>query len=282
MLILYMNHIITYITHSLQSFYTSRELQSLTLIICKDMLEINDMDIYLRKDIKLSENKQHLLERTVERLKNSEPIQYVTGKADFYGLRFRVEPGVLIPRPETEELVDLILKENPVAVRILDIGTGSGCIALALGHHLPEARVDAWDISEKALRIAHSNADDLKINVNFSLVDVLSVDPVKNQYDVIVSNPPYITEKEKAVMEKNVLEWEPDLALFVSDADPLLFYRRIAELGREMLVADGKLYFEINQQYGEETVDLLNSLGYKNIRLIKDLFENNRIVTANR
>lgn len=277
-----MNHIAAYITCSLQNLYSSSELQGLTFIICKELLELDDIDIYLRKDIKLSEKKQCLLEQAVERLKNSEPIQYVTGKADFYGLRFRVEPGVLIPRPETEELVELILKENPDAAHILDIGTGSGCIALALARHLPEARVDAWDVSAKALNIARGNAEYLNIEVNFSQIDVLCAEPQKNKYDVIVSNPPYITEREKAVMEKNVLEWEPDLALFVPDADPLIFYRRIAELGREMLVPGGKLYFEINQQFGEETVALLDALEYKNIRLIKDLFENNRIVTANR
>lgn len=275
-----MNNIVAYITHSLHDVYSSRELQSLTLIICKDLLGLDEIDVYLRKDIKLSENQQHLLQETVERMQRHEPIQYIRGTADFYGLTFHVEPGVLIPRPETEELVDLILKENSGEVRVLDIGTGSGCIAISLAKHLQYGQVDAWDISDKALAVARLNAKELNADVQFSLVDVLNVVPEKKMYDIIVSNPPYIGEKEKEVMEPNVLNWEPKLALFVPDDDPLRFYRRIAQLGMEMLVPGGRLYYEINQAYGPETIELLNALNYKNVRLIKDLFGNNRMVTA--
>ncbi|MDR0746233.1 MAG: peptide chain release factor N(5)-glutamine methyltransferase [Mediterranea sp.] len=275
-----MTDINAYITHSLQGLYPLRELQSLTKIICKDLLGLDETDIYLRKDIKLSDNGRRLLEQTVDRLKHHEPIQYIRGTVGFYGSVFHVEPGALIPRPETEELVDLILKENSGEIRILDIGTGSGCIAVSLAKHLPAGRVDAWDVSGKALSVARRNAGELDVGVRFSQVDVFGVEPEKDKYDVIVSNPPYIKEKEKEFMGRNVLDWEPELALFVPDNDPLRFYRRIAELGTDMLVPDGKLYFEINRAHGPETVELLNMSGYRSVRLRKDLFGNNRIVTA--
>ena len=277
-----MTHIVAYIADALQEIYPPQEVQSLTLILCKDLLGLSDIDIYLRKDIKLSDTQQRLLEQTVERLKKHEPVQYVLGRADFYGLSFRVAPGVLIPRPETEELVDLILKENSGAVRVLDIGTGSGCIAISLAKHLPDGQVDAWDVSAEALAIARDNANRLNVAVNFAQVDVLCAEPQRNTYHVLASNPPYIAEKERAGMDKNVLNWEPDLALFVPDWDPLRFYRHIAQLGLEMLVPEGKLYVEINQAYGPETTALLHALNYKNIRLIDDLFGNNRIITATR
>jgi release factor glutamine methyltransferase len=270
----------TYITRSLHDLYSARELQSLTRIICKDLLGLDDIDIYLRKDIKLSGNRQRLLEQTVERLKRHEPIQYIRGTADFYGLVFHVAPGVLIPRPETEELTDLILKENSGAIRVLDIGTGSGCIAVSLAKHLPAGRVDAWDVSGKALSIARRNAGELGVDVRFSLTDVFDVEPREDKYDVMVSNPPYITEKEKELMDRNVLDWEPEPALFVPDDDPLRFYRRIAQLGTDMLVPGGRLYFEINRAYGPETVELLNKFNYKRVQLRRDLFGNDRIVTA--
>jgi release factor glutamine methyltransferase len=275
-----MTNIVAYITHSLHGLYSSRELQNLTTIICKDLLGLDEIDIYLRKDIKLSDSGQRLLEQTVDRLRHHEPIQYIRGTADFYGLVFHVEPGVLIPRPETEELVDLILKENSGRIRVLDIGTGSGCIAISLAKHLPVGQVDAWDVSKKALSIASRNAGELGVDVRFSRMDVFSVEPGKDKYDVIVSNPPYIKEKEKETMDRNVLDWEPELALFVPDDDPLHFYRRIAQLGTDMLVPGGRLYFEINRACGSETIELLNRLSYKRIQLRKDLVGNNRIVTA--
>lgn len=275
-----MTQIITYITRSLQDLYSPQELQSLIRMIGTDLLDLNEMDIYLRKDIKLSETKQRLLEQAVQRLQQYEPIQYVRGTADFYGMIFQVAPGVLIPRPETEELVELILKENSGAINLLDIGTGSGCIAISLARHLPEAKVEAWDVSEEALKIARRNGEALQVQVDFRHRDVFSDESVPEKYHVIVSNPPYITQKEKAVMDKNVLEWEPELALFVPNSDPLRFYRRIAELGLRLLFPGGKLYFEINQEYGPETVDMLEGLNYTHVRVIKDLFKNNRIVTA--
>lgn len=275
-----MTDIVSYIMRSLHGLYGQQELRSIALMICKEQLGLADIDIYLRKDIKLSDMNEHLLKQTIERLKCHEPIQYVLEKTVFYGLTFKVTPDVLIPRPETEELVELILKENSGRIRVLDIGTGSGCIAIALAHHLPEAEVEAWDISASALDVARDNANALHAKVAFNRVDVLDMTLPQRTFQVMVSNPPYITEKEKDVMDKNVLEWEPESALFVPDHDPLRFYNRIAQLGLDMLVSGGRLYFEINQSYGSETVGLLDRMGYKNVRLIKDLFENHRIVAA--
>ncbi|WP_077155427.1 peptide chain release factor N(5)-glutamine methyltransferase [Bacteroides bouchesdurhonensis] len=278
-----MNHITAYIRLSLKDIYPPEEVRALTMLICCDILGFDALDIYMGKDITLSECKQRELENIIFRLQKNEPIQYIRGIAEFYGRQFRVAPGVLVPRPETSELVDLIIKENPEAKSILDIGTGSGCISISLSKELPDAMVTAWDISEEALEIARWNNERLSGRVIFEKQDVLSDSGSETQrYDVIVSNPPYVTEKEKADMDPNVLEWEPDLALFVPDDDPLLFYRHIVVLAQKLLNQGGKLYFEINQAYGAEMVRLLEMNHYHNIRVIKDLFENDRIVTANR
>lgn len=275
-----MDTIITYITASLQNIYSIEELKSLTIIICRDLLELNMTDIYIGKDINLSANKKQILEQTVERLKKHEPIQYVKGRTDFYGISLKVTPDVLIPRPETEELVEWILKENAGQIHILDIGTGSGCIAIALSRNMAQAEVDAWDISEEALVIARHNNETQHTNVKFHLRDIFENPEYEKKYHIIVSNPPYVTEQEKAFMEKNVLAWEPETALFVPDSDPLRFYRRIAQMGTEMLMPGGKLYFEINQAYGAEVADMLQTLGYNKPRIIKDLFGKDRFVTA--
>lgn len=276
-----MDRIISYIRQSLQGIYPPQELKSLTMMICCDMLGLSAIDLYLRKDIKLSENKQCELESIISRLQKNEPVQYIRGTAVFCGLPFHVAPGVLIPRPETVELVDLIVTENPGASRILDIGTGSGCIAISLSHKLPQAVVSAWEVSEEALAIARSNNEVLGTHVAFEKKDVLN-DPCFGLYDIIVSNPPYITEKEREDMEPNVLDWEPELALFVPDDDPLRFYRHIALLALDMLPSGGKLYFEINRAYGTEIVCMLRESGYNHIRVLKDFYGNDRIVTANR
>ena len=239
--------------------------------------------VYLGKDMILSECKERELENIIFRLQKNEPIQYIRGFAEFDGRRFKVAPGVLIPRPETVELVELVARENASARRLLDIGTGSGCIAISLDKKLPEAEVEAWDISEDALAIARENNKELAADVTFLQRDVLFDDWEKApSFDVIVSNPPYVTEAEKKDMDANVLDWEPELALFVPDDDPLRFYRRIADLGRELLLPDGKLYFEINQAYGRETAHILEMNQYHDVRVIKDIFGKDRIVTANR
>ena len=278
-----MNRITTYIRQSLQDIYPPEEVKALSMLICCDMLGLDALDIYMGKDIILSECKQRELENIIFRLQKNEPIQYIRGFAEFCGRKFKVAPGVLIPRPETAELVELIVKENPGARHLLDIGTGSGCIAISLDKKLPDAEVEAWDISEEALAIARKNNEDLEAGVRFLQRDVLSDDWEKvPSFDVIVSNPPYVTETEKRDMEPNVLNWEPSGALFVPDSDPLRFYRRIGELGRSMLTAGGRLYFEINRAFGEAVASMLRKQGYTNVRIRKDISGNDRYVIAER
>lgn len=278
-----MNRITTYIRQSLKEIYPPEELKALSMLICCDMLGFDALDIYMGKDMILSECKQRELENIIFRLQKNEPIQYIRGFADFCGRQFKVAPGVLIPRPETAELVELIVKENPDARHLLDIGTGSGCIAISLDKSLPEAKVEAWDVSEEALAIARENNEKLNARVSFRQTDVLA-DELEREtsFDVIVSNPPYVTEAEKQEMDANVLDWEPELALFVPNEDPMRFYRRIALLGRELLVEGGNIYFEINQAYGRETTHILEMNQYHDVRVIRDIFGKERIVTAKR
>ena len=229
-----MDRVSTYIRQVLQDIYPSQELKSLTMMIWCDLLGMDALDIYLGKDINLSESKRYELENILQRLRKNEPIQYIRKMAIFLGRSFYVAPGVLIPRPETEELVELIAKENlNDAPRILDIGTGSGCIAISLSLIIPQAQVTAWDISEEALAVARRNNEVLDSAVSFEQKDVLAEMDSEQRFDIIVSNPPYVTESEKADMEPNVLDWEPELALFVPDNNPLRFYRRIAVLGKK-------------------------------------------------
>ena len=256
--------------------------------------------------------RQSLLELAA-RVAQGEPVQYVLGEADFCGLTLKVKPGVLIPRPETEELVNWIVETlhtkqsvvncqlSTVNCQLLDIGTGSGCIAVALAKKLKEAEVEAWDVSDDALEIARENAKRNDVQVKTSKVDVLDINANSNSqlstvnfqlstltshlspltsYNIIVSNPPYICEEEKAEMERNVLEHEPRLALFVPDDDPLLFYRRIAELGLSLLKENGLLFFEINRRFGEEVVKMLQGKGYREVELRQDMFGNDRMVKA--
>lgn len=276
-----MNKIVAYIRSRLQPYYTAEEVSALSRIVCCDLLGQAPTDYYLGKDIALSPKKEQELEDILQRLSRFEPLQYIEGRTLFLGREFWVAPGVLIPRPETEELVELMLKEIPADARILDVGTGSGCIAISLAKELPDALVTAWDVSPEALSVARVNARKLQADVRFVECDVLAcqVDEV-GLYDVIVSNPPYVTEAEKADMEPNVLQWEPSLALFVPDDDPLRFYRCIAVLGRDMLADGGRLYFEINRAYGREMVEMLRTMGYVGVRVEKDLSQNDRFVIA--
>ena len=263
--------------------FTAGELRNITLMIWCDIFGRRATDIYLGKDNDLSPKELEELENIVDRLLQHEPIQYIRKEANFCGYTFGVEPGVLIPRPETEELVELIVREsakkNP---RILDIGTGSGCIAIALSLLLPEADVTAWDISEDALRIARKNNESLNGKVNFTKQDALAWEAGEESelYDIIVSNPPYITPSEKEEMERNVLDWEPELALFVPQNDPLLFYRKISQTGQTLLKPGGTLYFEINRAYASEMKAMLLELNYTGIEIIKDISGNHRIAKA--
>lgn len=278
-----MQKVSQYIKYSLIDFYPETEIKSFTKIILDEIFQMNLIDIYLGKDIKLSEKQMQELESILYRLQKYEPIQYIKGTTDFYGLTFKVNEKVLIPRPETEELVGLVLSENKDRqLKILDIGTGSGCIAISISKNLPDAEVVAWDISPEALCIAKENNDNQGTHVRFERTDVLDFSPEEPLFDVIVSNPPYVAESEKKEMERNVLDWEPALALFVTNEDPLLFYRKIAEIGLTLLLPGGKLYFEINQSFGAETGALLADLGYYEIQILKDLSGRDRIVKARR
>ena len=278
-----MNVTVSYIRSILQKCYSMQEAANLSRIVCCEMLGQSTVDYYLGKDIILSSKDEKELEGILSRLCNFEPIQYIQGTSIFLGRVFKVAPGVLIPRPETEELVEMMLGEIASDARILDIGTGSGCIAVSLSKELSGAKVTAWDISEEALVIARRNNEALQASVHFVLCDVLACRCSSEEcYDVIVSNPPYVLEKEKQEMERNVLDWEPFSALFVPDTDPLRFYRRIAELGLKRLAPGGKLYFEINRAFGEATVAMLCGQGYTNVHIRKDISGNDRFVIAER
>lgn len=218
-----------------------------------------------------------------ERLKTGEPIQYIMGKGPFYGRDFLVSPATLIPRNETEELVHMIIKENPKAgLRILDIGTGTGCIPISLALEMKAPEIFAVDLSEEALKIAVQNAEALGAKVTFSIIDILTQTPDVSDLNILVSNPPYIPELEKTQMHKNVLDFEPGLALFVSNEDPLIFYSTIAKKGKHLLKSGGKLYFEINEKFGNEVAELMQSLGYSDVQVLKDLNGKERIAVGRR
>ena len=279
-----MHPIVNEIRNALREHYPDSEALALAKMLLVEAFGFSTLELYGGKDKEISGKRLDVLNEMIARLKKNEPIQYVIGAEVFCGWTFEVNENVLIPRPETQELVRWIEADwkSDAPCRILDVGTGSGCIAISLSKLLEGAEVEAWDISEGALRVARRNADRNEAQVLFRRVDVLKACTEDCRYDVIVSNPPYITESEKQDMDANVLEWEPHTALFVPDADPLLFYRRIAELGVSMLNEGGALYFEINRAYGEETVRMLEGLGYKQIELRKDNWGNDRMIKANR
>lgn len=278
-----MKRIAQIINEELSGYYTQSEVFALTRIIATEMLGIPQMTFFLKDDVTLKAEQEAMLFDTIERLKKYEPIQYIQGYSDFCGLRFKVTPATLIPRPETSELVEWIAADHSgKAASILDIGTGSGCIAISLAHKLPESKVTAWDISNDALAVATENSKANGCAVAFEEVDILAYRPTGKQFDIIVSNPPYIKENEKAAMHSNVLDWEPHTALFVPDSDPLLFYRTIAKKGLMLLKPGGTLYFEINRAYGAETMKMLADYGYTNIELRKDFADNDRMIKATR
>ena len=272
------------ITHKIQeglaTTYTDGEIKALTRIIAMELLGVSQMAYFLKDNITLTAEQEALLDNAIERLKKQEPIQYILGYSDFCGLRFKVTPATLIPRPETSELVEWIANEAIGNESILDIGTGSGCIAVSLAHKLPQSKVTAWDISHEAIAVATENSKANGCSVTFEHVDILAYQPTGEQFDIIVSNPPYIKENEKEAMHANVLDWEPHTALFVPDSDPLLFYRTIADKGLTVLKPGGRLYFEINRAHGKETMEMLAALGYTGIELRKDFAENDRMIRA--
>lgn len=260
----------------LQSVYGIREARAIYMLVMEKAFGLSQTDVLLGKDKELSAEHNAELQKITLRLLSLEPVQYILGQTDFCGHTFHVEPGVLIPRPETEELVRLILSQNPTPRRILDIGTGSGCIAVSLaaeGH-----TVSAFDISDDALRIASGNAFRNETKVCFQKEDILHPIKTNATWDVIVSNPPYICASESAEMESTVLNHEPHLALFVPDDDPLLFYNAISDYARQHLTAGGSLYFECNRAYANNVANTMSHKGFCDISIITDQFGNPRIV----
>ena len=262
--------------------YDAGEAKAIARLVLDERFGLSVADVYCGKVTQLSSDEQAELEKMVQRLERKEPVQYVLGSAFFCGRQFHVEPCVLIPRPETEELCHWISQAVTGLSRpyILDIGTGSGCIATTLSLDVLDAEVTAWDISSEALRIASSNAERLCANVNFVCQDALHAPADVDKWSVIVSNPPYICEKEKSAMESNVLDHEPSLALFVPDDDPLRFYRSISEYGVEALKKDGLLFFEINPLYAEEMVAMLETMRYADVEVRNDQFGKQRFIKA--
>ena len=280
---------------SLKHLYPTSEIDSFFFIILEEYMGFKRIDIVLKSDFNIDQKSLNLMQIATKQLEQEIPIQYIIEKTEFFGLPFNINKEVLIPRPETEELVERVIKEvsliktyktdsnetkNEKQLKILDIGTGSGCIAISLKKELPSSKISAIDVSNEALRIAKKNALLNKVDINFIHLDILKTNNLDKLYDVIVSNPPYVRELEKKEMKNNVLNNEPHLALFVDNKNPLLFYNKIAELAKNFLTKNGQLHFEINQYLGKETIKLLAEKGFKNIQLKKDIFGNDRIVTA--
>ena len=270
----------TYFNNALLGYYPETEVNSFFFILAESILGLMRIDVSLKYEDQIKSETYNAFQLAVERLQNYEPIQYIIGKTEFYGLNFKVNRSVLIPRPETEELVNWIIKGNKskTSVSILDIGTGSGCIAITLAKNLPNAKVYALDVSKGALAIAKGNALLNNVEINFLNEDVLNWTSNKLSFDIIVSNPPYVRELEKEMMTDNVLKHEPHLALFVKDDDALLFYRKIIQLSKQILTDNGQLYFEINEYLGENTQFLMEKEGFKAVELKQDIFEKDRMI----
>lgn len=264
----------------LSGLYPETEIQSFFNILVEFKLHLSRIELALQHNFELHDDDFLFLQNVLSELKYQIPIQYIIGETEFYGLPFKVDKNVLIPRPETEELVEWIVQnhKNQHNIKILDIGSGSGCIAISLAKNLPKAKVSAIDISAEALNVAKNNAALNQVNVNFINSDILTIVELPDVFDIIVSNPPYVRELEKDQMQQNVLANEPHIALFVKNENPLLFYDKIAELAKNHLTENGVLYFEINQYLGNETVKLLKTKGFKNIEVKKDIYGVDRMV----
>lgn len=284
----------------LSPLYDEKEIESFFYIVLESFHKKKRIDLALNPAMEMDAIELLRWESVLSDLKKQKPIQYILGETEFYGLSFLVNENTLIPRPETEELVEWIISDNEefqqvqsdksLKLNVLDIGTGSGCIAISLAKNLQNTQVSAIDVSEKALATAKKNAEINKVEVNFINVDILNVNELselqtsnfklQTPIDIIVSNPPYVRNLEKEEIKPNVLEFEPHLALFVEDNDALLFYRKIAELAQKNLSKNGRLYFEINQYLGKETVELLENLGFKEVILKKDIYGNDRMISC--
>ena len=268
-------------TTVLQGVYDKEEVHCFFYILCDFFLQYSRFEVSMALDTIVSAKNITAFDMALLRLKKQEPIQYILGCTAFYGLTFTVNEHTLIPRPETEELVDWVLSnlhDQDSMLDILDIGTGSGCIAISLAKNIPTARVSGLDISEKALEIAKENAVKNQVLVSFCQKDILRTTSLEKKYDVIVSNPPYVRQLEKKAMNANVLDYEPGVALFVPNEDPLLFYRKIAQLAMVSLQTRGWLYFEINEYLSKEMDVLLKDIGFANIEIKKDFREVPRMI----
>jgi len=270
------SNIIPHFKAELLGIAQEREVISWVYIVIQHLLGYNRSDYIIHADKEITTEISDDIKQIIEELKRQKPLQYILGKVEFYGLKFKVNKHTLIPRPETEELVDWILREDFNSV--LDIGTGSGCIAIALAKNTT-AQIAAIDNYEKALEVAKENAKLNKVNINFSMQDILKSSSL-SKVDVIVSNPPYVLEAEKQKMKANVLQYEPHLALFIPDKEPLLFYKKIGSLAAKSLNCGGKLYFEINEQYGAEILEMLSKIGFVDIALKKDINDKDRMIKA--
>lgn len=267
---------------SLAPRFGEGEARWMVRLMMEEFKNYSPVDMAVRGDFETGENVERRIDETVGRLLDGEPIQYIFGRARFYGMNLKVTPDVLIPRPETEELVDLIVNDRGGErdLRVLDVCTGSGCIAIALARNLPFSEVDAIDISREALAVARENASELKAAVSFKEGDALRMGADGAEYDIIVSNPPYIAEHERAEMDRNVLEHEPALALFVPEADPLRFYIAIARYALVALKEQGGLYFEINPLYASDLAGQMKAMGWSDVSILPDMQKKNRFLIA--
>ena len=274
-----------FFNEALSAIYPKTEIDSFFFILMEEKLKLQRIDTVLKPDFLITKKNLIDLKTIVKRLQKEEPIQYIIGSTEFYGLPFLVDKNTLIPRTETEELVAWVLDEIKVLTNnkitelsILDIGTGTGCIPISLAKNLTSLNISAIDISPETLLIAKQNAILNKVTIEFIELDILNAESLPQEYDIIISNPPYVRELEKEEIKNNVLENEPHLALFVADENPLIFYNKIADLAKQQLSKNGMLFFEINQCLGKETINMLVKKGFKNIQLKKDLFGNDRMI----
>lgn len=271
--------------NGLASSYPAQEINSIFKLLVYYKLNIDAATIILDQDKELEQENTVFFQNALQRLIKKEPVQYIIGETSFFDLTFIVTPDVLIPRPETEELVQWIISDTqtsykPTKVKILDIGTGSGCIAISLAKNIPNTEIWALDVSQAAIEVAKKNAKQNEAPIHFLKLDILTIKKLPHFFDIIVSNPPYVKQQEKQDMHDNVLQYEPEKALYVSDENPLIFYDKIADLAKNHLTKNGKLYFEINQYLGKETHKLIQSIGFKNILLKKDFLGNDRMIRA--
>lgn len=279
-----MNQLVKYLHQELKDIYSVSEIDVISIFLLEKLTGMSRTQLLINKGLILNEDQKNTAMEYTNRLKDSEPLQYVLGETEFLGLTFKVNPSVLIPRPETEELVEWILEDwdNKQAFSLLDIGTGSGCIPISVKHNRPNAAVYAVDLSKDALEVAMQNAKLNQTLIHFTKDDILIPTHTYQTYDVIVSNPPYIPQEEQENMDANVVDYEPKMALFVKDDDPLLFYKRIAEFAKKHLDVNGTLYFETHYQLANQVKSVLLKCGFKDVIIRKDISKNDRMIRAKR